>query len=116
MSQQIKIEADDAAVLQELHEFLYERQPDLEINEQFAMQPGFHKEPIVISLVIALGGPMVMKTVQVLIKEFFAYRTAHEREHTKREKDKLNTKAELIRLSLRKDTEWKYIDADEFTA
>jgi hypothetical protein len=115
MSQQIKIEAEDPVVLQELQQFVYEHQPDLEVDEQFAMQPGFHKEPIIISLVIALGGPVVMKTVQMLIKSFFAYKMTQEKEQTKREKDKLDAKVQLVKISLKEDKGWKYVDTDEFT-
>ena len=110
----MKIEANSPEELLEVQQFLYEKKPDLLVEEQYDMSPGFHKEPVTVAIIIALGGSAITKTVQLLIKQYFAYKTAKLHEETKRQKLKKDIDADLIKISLEKGKGWSVTSTKEF--
>lgn len=64
----LKIEGN-AEALQEIQEYLYERDASIEVDEEYKATPGVNKEPIVIAILIALT-----PIAQTAIKEYFKYK------------------------------------------
>jgi hypothetical protein len=59
--------------LKDLRSFLLEKGPDnLDVQDLNQISPGVQREPILIALVIALGGPVVTKQIVSLIKDWLA--------------------------------------------
>lgn len=72
--QEIKIEmaSEDLA---DFRNFLLEKGSDeLEPQEINEVSPGFQREPIIISLVVVLGGPVIVKEFVSLAKEWLQLR------------------------------------------
>ena len=68
----IEMSRDD---LEDLRSFLLESGGDeLEVQELNEISSGFQRQPILIALVVALGGPIVTKQVVSLIKEWLRLR------------------------------------------
>lgn len=73
--QEIRIEEMSAEEFKDLRNFLLERGSDeIEPQEIHDMSPGFQKEPIIIALVVALGGPVIVRQVVSLVKEWLRLR------------------------------------------
>jgi hypothetical protein len=59
----------DPATLQELHEFIYERNEEIEVEQETKRSHGAQLEPIVVAILIA-----VTPIVTAIIKEYFEYK------------------------------------------
>jgi hypothetical protein len=110
----LKIEGVLSDQLVEIQKFIYDRNPELIVNEQYDMSPGFHKEPVVIALIIALGGPVVTKAIQSIIKEYFDYKKKELEANTKIKMAEIQKQQDMVRLSVERDKGWKYVDKEEF--
>ena len=87
---QLKIEMPSND-LKDLRSFLLNAGDELEVEELNEITPGFNREPIVIALIVALGGPIVTQQVVSLIKEWLKVR--HEDKNLQHEE-------KLVKLSL----------------
>ncbi|KAF2328093.1 hypothetical protein [Flavobacterium ginsenosidimutans] len=65
----LKIEAD-SNYLKEFQQFLYDNDPDLIVNETYKHETGFNKEPVITSIIIALGGSKVLSSVQGILRTY----------------------------------------------
>jgi hypothetical protein len=108
----IKIEMSDPKSLQEFQEFVYEKEPELMVDEVYDMTPGFNREPIAVAVIIALGGPVILKTVQTLIKEYFKYKREKEKEITERAKIESQQEIREMELSISEGKSWRRIEYD----
>lgn len=115
---------NDPNDLQELHEFIYDRHPDILIEEVYEHTSGVNKEPNVVSIIVALGGPVILRTVQTLIKNYYEFKIAKDKESTERFKEEENTKRlnailesnkELFKLKLKSGKSWENVSFDDFS-
>ena len=109
----LKIESSDPQELLDFQEFIYSRSSEFEYDEEYKHSPGFNKEPIVVAIIVALGGPVILKTVQTLIKEYFEYKKKKEEEETKRLGIKTKSNDKQIELSVKSGIGWKKITTAE---
>jgi len=49
----LKFESENNELLHEFHQYIYERDKNLIVDEHYEMTPGIHKEPMVVALIIA---------------------------------------------------------------
>jgi hypothetical protein len=66
---ELKIEMDRTSLL-DLRAFILENSQNIDIEELNDISPGFHKEPLIIALIVALGGPVVTRQVIGLIQKW----------------------------------------------
>lgn len=59
----------DPATLQELHEFIYQRNEEIEVEQETKRSHGAQLEPIVVAIIVA-----VTPIVTTIIKEYFEYK------------------------------------------
>jgi len=72
---ELKIEMQQRDDLIELHKYLLSELDDsIDLQEINEISPGFNREPLLIALVVALGGPVVTKQIVGLIKEWLRLR------------------------------------------
>jgi len=93
----LKIEAESPEDLIELQEYILENLPDLMITETYGHAPGFNKEPVIASIIIALGGKKILIAVQGIIKSFLEYRLKSEKEANRHEE-------KMYQLSIKSNT------------
>ncbi|MGV7223659.1 MAG: hypothetical protein ACQ9MH_19290 [Nitrospinales bacterium] len=72
--QEVKIEMDSDELISLRDYMLKHGSKDLEPQEIQEVSSGFLREPILISLIVALGGPVIVKEVASLIKEWMRIR------------------------------------------
>jgi hypothetical protein len=91
----LKIESTDPNDLVELQEYILAELPEVFINETYKHQPGFNKEPILVSIIIALGGKKILDSVRVLISSYWKHKleTLKENNHHREEMFKLSIKS-----------------------
>jgi len=60
-------------VIEEFRKFVFDESPEVAraLRPVHAMTPGFQREPLVIALVVALGGPVIVKELCGLVKRYF---------------------------------------------
>jgi hypothetical protein len=93
----LKIESESPEELIELQEYMLAEYPDLIINENYKHEPGANKEPILISVIIALGGKKILESVQHLMDSYWKHKLA-----TQKEADRHSE--EMYKLSLKSKT------------
>jgi hypothetical protein len=71
MEIQIQASPDD---LEDLRQFLYQEASDIELQEISSTAPGELREPILISLIVALGGPVVVTGFVEIVKRWMEHR------------------------------------------
>jgi len=102
----VKFEAENQKDLQDFYEFLYDKYPEIIVDEENAISPGTHKEPIVTALVIiisAVGGKKLLPILQQCYKEYLEYK-----------KHKISVESEIIKTSILEKTGWKYKKGNDF--
>ena len=98
--------------IEEFLVFLRAEQNSILFKEIYQQNVGFHKEPIIIALVVALGGPTVLETVQVLIKEWGKLKTKKLEVKADLVREKNRHFEELMKLKMRIDEDTKYSSID----
>lgn len=111
---EIKFEASDQHVLNELHQFIYQQEPELIVDEHYETRPGIHSEPIVTALIIRLTGKPMLVLLQKIITDYFSYKKVKEKEITIREHNKQKHQEDMLKISLNKDNKWEDVDPDKF--
>lgn len=104
---EIKFECSDPETLSELHKQIYNRNPEIEVTEAYQASPGFQKEPLVVAIIVSLGGPAIVKAIKEVIKEYLS----HKRESRLNE---MKHKEELLKISIKsKEGRWKIVSESE---
>ncbi|MBK8550900.1 MAG: hypothetical protein IPL53_07500 [Ignavibacteria bacterium] len=78
------------------------------------MTPGFNREPIAVALIIALGGPVIIETIQLFIKEYFETKRTGLELSTQSSKNEQVHKENLLKISLRSKSGWETKSGEEF--
>jgi hypothetical protein len=113
----LKIEMNNYEDLEEFRNFLYEEDAEMTPLEMYDYSPGFNKEPIVISIILALGGKEIVKRLQQIMDKYFAYKTEKLKTQLATQKEIDRHREELFKLSLKKgNSEYKIISQDEFSS
>ncbi len=100
---ELKIEMQTTEMLTEFRKFLFEKDKDIIVYEQYDHEPGFNKEPVVTGIIIALGGKKLLVSLQKIIKDFFDYK--NEKQRINLEQRKVELQAELIEKKMIADYE-----------
>jgi hypothetical protein len=72
---EIKIKSSSQESMDFLRQFLFENEKEISVEEEYDHTPGFNKEPIVVSIIIALGSAGVFKAVQKMFEAYLKYKT-----------------------------------------
>jgi len=105
---ELKVEFADPDELSKFREFLFSQDPEIVPFEIYSHAPGFNKEPIVISIIIALGGEAIFKSLKKIIKEYMANKLLTKQENNRHQE-------EMLRLSIKNENnDFKSITKEEF--
>ncbi|MVN91476.1 hypothetical protein [Mucilaginibacter aquatilis] len=110
----IKFESENRELLHEFHQYLYERNKSLIVDEHYEMTPGVHKEPMVVALIIALGGKHILEFIQKSMKDFLDYKIERSKQETLRQQEQLRHKEVLLKLSLYENGKWQDLTSEAF--
>ena len=109
----LKFESENNELLHEFHQYIYERDKNLIVDEHYEMTPGIHKEPMVVALIIALGGKRILEFIRSTMKDFLDYKIEQSKQETLRQQEELRHKEVLLKLSVFKDGKWRNVDEAE---
>lgn len=111
---EVKFEALDRHLLDDLHQFIYQHEPELIVDEHYETRPGIHSEPVITALIVRLTGKPMLSSLQKIISDYFSYQKIKEKEITQRELNKQKHQENMLKISLNKDSKWEEIDPDKF--
>jgi hypothetical protein len=109
----IKIESEDSEFLHELHQYIYQHDQDILIDEHYEMIPGAHKEPVVTTLIATAISAPVLNFIKNMITEFIKLKVAENKEETKRIKDKQKHQENLLKIYFKNADKWEKIDTEK---
>jgi hypothetical protein len=112
------IEMETSELLDEFRQFAYDEEKELVIFEQYDHTPGFNKEPVVVAVIVSLGGPAVLSQLTKIIQSFLNYYLEkHKTEikaNLKQEKQRLDFLKEIFKLKIKNAKGVKKLNAEDF--
>ena len=112
------IELPSKELLDEFRQFAFDQDNDFEFSDQHDYTPGFNKEPVVVAIIVALGGPVVMYQLTKIIKAFLGHYQVKHKDSLQAniEKDKLEKELleKLFTLKIKNADKLKQIKSSDF--
>lgn len=104
---EIKIQSNSQESIEFLRNYLFENEKEISVEEEYDHSPGFNKEPIVISIIIALGSAGVFTAIHKMFESYLNYKNDRLQIISEHEKHYLEQKnlheRELLKLSIDKN-------------
>jgi hypothetical protein len=113
------IELKSNELLDQFRQYVYDQDSELVLFEHYDYTPGFNKEPVVVAVIAALGGPVVMYQITKIIQSFLNYYKEKNKDtiegKLKTDKQKQDFIKDLFSLKIKNAESVKSISTEDFT-
>lgn len=114
----IKIQSEDQESIEFLRKYIFENEKEIYVEEEYDHSPGLNKEPVVISIIIALGSAGVFTAIQEMFKAYLNYKKdklqilVDQNKHTLEQRN--SKEIELLKLQIIKESKMLEMNENDF--